>query len=160
MHSIKLSGYRIGIKFDKNPLARKQINYLTKIINVSVVYNLDDWPRNPGNNFKFKNRLFRATSVVKSSNKEKCVYSGYKTISDNGTTRNVIIFGVDNSSTSHSDNGKNIFLILCEGNTFGINGRFGSSEKKVSIYFSKANKKFCLNLHYNADNSCLFVNGK
>ena len=132
------------------------------------MYNLDDWPRNPTNNFKFKNHLFRATSVVKSSNEEKCVYSGYKTISDgavswsfdNDTARNVIIFGVDNSSTSHSDNGKNIFLILCEGNTFGINWRFGSSEKKVSIYFSKANKKFCLNLHYNADNSCLFVNGK
>ena len=132
------------------------------------MYNLDDWPRNPTNNFKFKNHLFRATSVVKSSNEEKCVYSEYKTISDsavswsfdNDTARNVIIFGVDNSSTSHSDNGKNIFLILCEGNTFGINGRFGSSEKKVSIYFSKANKKFCLNLHYNADNSCLFVNGK
>ena len=132
------------------------------------MYNLDDSPRNPTNNFKFKNYLFGATSVVKSSIKEKCIYSGHKTISDgavswsfdNDTARNVIIFGVDNSSTSHSDNGKNIFLILCEGNTFGINGRFGSSEKKVSIYFSKANEKFCLNLHYNADNSCLFVNGK
>ena len=41
-----------------------------------------------------------------------------------------------------------------------INGSFGSPEKRFSINFSKANTKFCLILHYNADNSYLFVNGK
>ena len=35
---------------------------------------------------------------------------------------------------------------------------FGSPEKKVSFTFTKANTKFCL--HYNTDNSYLFVNGK
>ena len=37
---------------------------------------------------------------------------------------------------------------------------FGSPEKKISINFRKANTKFCLSLHYNTDNSYLFVNGK
>ena len=32
-------------------------------------------------------------------------------------------------------------------------------EKLYSINFTKKNKKFCLNLHYNGDNSYLFVNG-
>ena len=32
--------------------------------------------------------------------------------------------------------------------------------KKICINFSKANTKFCLSLHYDADNSYLFVNGK
>ena len=41
-----------------------------------------------------------------------------------------------------------------------INGSFGSAEKKFSINFSKANTKVCLSLHYNADNSYLFFNGK
>ena len=50
--------------------------------------------------------------------------------------------------------------MLDEGPTFGINGRFSSAEKKVSINFIKANAKFCLSLHYNANNSYLFVNGK
>ena len=50
--------------------------------------------------------------------------------------------------------------MLGEGPTFGINGRFGSPEKKFGIDFGKANTKFCLSLHYNADNSSLFVNGK
>ena len=52
------------------------------------------------------------------------------------------------------------FLILNEGDTFGINGSFGVPEKKFSINFSDANTKFCLSLHYNANNSYLFVNGK
>ena len=46
------------------------------------------------------------------------------------------------------------------GPVFGINGSFGSPEKKCSINFTESNKKFCLSLHYNADNRYLFVNGK
>ena len=65
-----------------------------------------------------------------------------------------------NSSSSHADNRKNNFLILGQGATFWINGKFGSPEKKFSINFTKANTKFCLSLHYNVDNSYLFVNGK
>ena len=33
---------------------------------------------------------------------------------DNGTARNVIIFGVDNTSSFHADNCKNNFLVLGE----------------------------------------------
>ena len=96
------------------------------------------------------------------------MYSGYEITFDsagsrnfnNDTDRNVIIFGVDNSSSSHAGNLKNNLLVLGEGDTFGINGSFGAPEKKLSIHFSKANTKFCLSLHYNADNSYFFVNGK
>ena len=79
---------------------------------------------------------------------------------DNGTARNVIIFGVDNSSSSHADNHKNNFSVLSEDLTFGINGIFGLQEKKFSINFSNTNTTFCLSFHYNADNSYLSVNGK
>ena len=75
---------------------------------------------------------------------------------DNDFARNVISFGVDNSLSSHSDNRKNNYLILSEGPTYGINGSFGTPEKKFSINFTKGNTKFCLSLHYKADNS-LFV---
>ena len=50
--------------------------------------------------------------------------------------------------------------MLCEGPVFGINGNFGSPEKKFSINFREANTNICLSLHYNADDSYLFVNGK
>ena len=165
MHNIKLSECRIGIKFDKDPLAKEQKNYLTKIMNVYIFYDLDAWPRNPTSNLKFKNCLFEATNIVKNSDKEKYVYSGYRITFDSACSwsfddyfaRNVIIFGVDNNSSSHSDNHKNNFLILGEGPTYGS---FGSTGKKFNINFTKANTKFCLSLHYHADNSYLFVNGK
>ena len=73
MHSIKLSENRTGIKFDKDPLTVEQNNYLTKILNVYIVNDLDAWQRNPTNNFKFKNCLFGAANIVKNSDKEKQV---------------------------------------------------------------------------------------
>ena len=62
---------------------------------------------------------------------------------DDDTARKVIIFDVDNSSSSHANNHKNKFLILGKFATFGINGSFSSLEKKFSINFSKANTTFC-----------------
>ena len=35
------------------------------------------FPRKPTNNFKFNNCLFGAANIVKNSDKEKYVYSGY-----------------------------------------------------------------------------------
>ena len=169
MNSIKLSECIIEIKFDKDSLAVEQNNYLTKIVNIYIVYDVDAWPRTRTSNFEFKNCLFGATNIVKNSDKEKHVYRGYRITFgsagswsfDNDFVRNVIIFGVDNSSSSHSENRKNNFLILGEeGPTYGINESFGAPEKSVSINFTKANIQFCLSLRYNADNSYLFVNGK
>ena len=142
LHSIKLSEYKTGIKFDKDPLAVEQNNYLSKIVNV--------FQRIPSNNFKFKNYLFGATNIVKNSDKEKYVYIGYGLMFDgtgsssfhNEFYRNVIIFGVDNSSSSHSDSRKKNSLILGEVPTYGINGSFGTPEKRFSINFTKANIKF------------------
>ena len=77
LHSIKLCRYRIGIKFNKDTFAVEQKNYLTKILNVYTVYEYA-WPRNPTNNFKFRNFLFGVTNVVKNTDKEKYVYGGYR----------------------------------------------------------------------------------
>ena len=79
--------------------------------------------------------MFGATSLEKSSDKEKWMYSDYGIAFDgkdtwsfgNDYAKTVIIFGVDNSSSSHADNRKNNFLVLGEGDAFGINGSFGAS---------------------------------
>ena len=112
--------------------------------------------------------MFGATDIVKSSDKEKYRYCDYGIAFDgkgewsfgNDFTKNVIVFGDDNSSSSHTENLKNDFLISGEWPTFGINGRFDTSEKKIDINFSKAKTKFSLGLHLNSVNSYLFVNGK
>ena len=51
---------------------------------------------------------------------------------------NVVIFGVDNSSLSRTDNHEIIFLVLGEGSTDEINGSVGTAEKRLCINFSKA----------------------
>ena len=61
------------IKFDKDPLAVKQNNYLTRIVIIYIAYDLTAWPRNNSNDFEFKNCLFGATNSVKNSDKEKYV---------------------------------------------------------------------------------------
>ena len=69
--------------------------------------------------------MFGATNMVKNSGKSKYLYSSYGIAfdvsgswsRDNGFTRTVVIFGVDNSSSSHIDNLKNNFLALGEGHS-------------------------------------------
>ena len=98
LNSIKLSEYKIGIKFDKDLLAAEQNNYLSKISNVYIVYDLEVW--NPTNKFQFKNWLFGATDFVKINDKEWYVISGYGITFDsagswsfdNDFRRNVIYF--------------------------------------------------------------------
>ena len=41
-----------------------------------------------------------------------------------------------------------------------INVSFGAPGKKISANFIKAKTKFCLGVHYNNDNSQLFINRK
>ena len=43
----------------------EQNYYLTKIIKAYIAYDLDAWQRDLTNNFKFKNCLLGATSIVK-----------------------------------------------------------------------------------------------
>ena len=71
MQSIKFSGYKVQIKFDKDPLAVEQNNYITKIVNAYIVYDLYKCTNNPLRNFILKKCLFGATSIVKNSDKDK-----------------------------------------------------------------------------------------
>ena len=58
LNIIKLCEYVIGIKFDKGPLAVDQNNYLSKIANVYLVYDLEAWPKIPLKIFRLKSCLF------------------------------------------------------------------------------------------------------
>ena len=94
-------------------------------------------------------------------------YSGYGigfdkrgsfSIPSGGFGQNVLIFGVDMSSSAHIDNNKKDILVLGIGPTQGLEHVL-TAEKMYSINFTVTKKKFCLSLHYNGANSYLFVNG-
>ena len=50
-------------------------------------------------------------------------------------------------------------MILGKSQTQGLE-HTQSAEKMYLINFTEHNKSFCLSLHYNGVNSCLFANGK
>ena len=64
------------------------------------------------------------------------------------------------SSSTHDNNKTRNVLVLGEDFIQGIEGITIYAEKMYSTNFIVDNKKFCLSLHYNGDDSYLFVNGK
>ena len=105
--------------------------------------------------------------MTKNADINKYGYSGYgigfdrKTVFSfpgSGFGQNVIIFGVDTSSSAHIDNKKKDILIPGKGPTQGLEHTL-TAGKIYSINFTLTKKKFCLSLHSNGANSYLFVNG-
>ena len=106
-----------------------------------------------------ENCLFGTVKVTKHNDVDQYKYSGYDIEFDrkgsysvgNEIGRNVIIFGIDMTSTAKIDNRKRSYTKL---------EHKLSSEEMYSINFTKENPKFCLSLNYNGVNNYLFVNGK
>ena len=70
-----------------------------------------------------------------------------------------MFFGADVSCSVHDNNRTKNILILGEGLTQGLEDIALYAEKEFPINFSAAKRRYCLSLHYNGDNSYLFVSG-
>ena len=112
--------------------------------------------------------MFGSVKFTKNADIDKYKYSGYGigfhrhgtfSFPSGGFGCNVIIFGVDMSSSVHVDNKKKNILIFGEGPRQVLDGTTLTAEKKYSINFTVTRKKFCLSLHYNGANSYLFDSG-
>ena len=159
-------GTKTRVKFTESSLKQSKISYTHgKVVNIYIVYELNKiyTKTTP----TLVNCLFGAVSLTKNADIEKYRYSGYEIGFDRGGLyllpsgrfgRNVIILGVDMSSSVHVDN-KGI-LILGKGPTQGLGEYSLTAEKMYPVTFTENNKKYCLSLHYNGANSYLFVNGK
>ena len=136
-----------------------------KIINIYILYeisksiNISDYPT-------LENCLFEEVNLTKNADIDRYGYSGYGIGFDRhgrfsfpgtGLGMNVVIFGVDMSSSTKNDSRKKYILILGKGPTQGLEHTL-RAEKIYFINFVVAGKKFYLNLHYNGANSYLFVN--
>ena len=66
---------------------------------------------------------------------------------------NVIIFGIDMSSSMHVDDKRKDILILVKGPTQGLDDTTLAAGTKYPINFTQSGKRFVLNLHYNGSNS-------
>ena len=156
---------KIRIKFNGSFLNRFPPAILHRIIvNIYIVYEITS-DYSSINYPKLENCLFGSVKLTKNADINKYGYFGYGIGFDRNTSfsvgneigKNVIIFGVDMSSSTKTDNRKKDILILSRGPTQVLESTL-RAEKMYSINFTKTNTKFCLSLHYNGANSYLFIN--
>ena len=111
--------------------------------------------------------MFGAVKLTKNADSDKYSHSRYGIGFDSCSLfsfpnfdwrKNVVIFGVDISSSVHIDNKNKDILILGKGPTQGLDYTNLKAEADYSVNFSRSQRKFCLSLHYNGSNSFLFVN--
>ena len=151
--SVKLD----GAYFKQTKLIRPNNN---NVINICIVYKIE--PIFRVSDYTIQNALFGGVKITENAvDTSKHKYEGYGIWFDEGGTfsRNVLIFGLHEFSLVHANNKANNIYVI--GNLFvqGINDTT-YAEKVYSQNFTAVNKKFVLILHYNGDNSYLFVNGK
>ena len=154
-----------GSYFEQNKVIIPNNN---NVINIYCVYELRQVNIPLSIEFTILNVLFGAMEITKNANTSKYKYKGYGICFDKGSSfsegsinngRNVLIFGVHESSFLHSNNKANNIYVMHKDFVQGINGTTLYAEKVYSQNFTQPNKKFVLSLHYNDDNSYLFVNG-
>ena len=166
--SINYVGNKIRVKPTGSWLkqATKLIYTYAKVVNIHIVYEIGASTSND-NDPMLKNCLFGAVTLTRHADIEKYGHSGYGIGFDwrgnvsflsGGFGQNVLIFGVDMSSSAHIDNKKKDILVYGKGPTQGLKHTF-FAEKMYSSNFTVTKKKFCLSLYYNGANSYLFVNG-
>ena len=139
------------------------------VINIYCVCELQPVTASRDDTFTIQNALFGAMQITKNSDTSKYKYKGYGICFDEGGTfnkgninngRNVLIFGVDESSLVHANNKANNIFVMSNLFVQGINDTTLYAEKVYSQNFTQPSKKFVHSLHYNGDDSSLFVNGK
>ena len=169
--------YLQGNYFKQNGLLNTNKVISIGIINIYCVYKLDPIASSRDTSFTIQNALFGAMQITKNAtDNSKNNYKGYgicfdersefgHTITEGGfahTTdaRNFLIFGEDMSFSIHKTNRGNHIYLMGTGLLQGINDTTIYAEKNFYRNFTDPRKKFVLSLHYNGDNSYLFVNGR
>ena len=114
--------------------------------------------------------------ITKSTDSSENNYTGYGLCFDEGgefghtvkqgnfdrttSAKNVIIFGVDMSSSIHATNRANNIYVMGKDFIQGINDTTLYAEKLFHNNFTEFGVKFVLSLHYNGENSYSFANGR
>ena len=171
----RLYFYLQGNHFQQNNVLTSSNDHVINknVVNIYIVYKLDPLASTRDKSFTIQNALFGAMQITKNAtDNSKNNYKGYgicfdeksefgHTITEGGfahTTgaRNVLIFGEDMSFSVHATNRENHIYLMGTGLTKCINDTTIYAGK----HFTDFGKKFMLSLHYDGDDSYLFVNGR
>ena len=170
--------YLSGNHFQQNNILTSNNDHVinNNVVNIYIVYKLDPIASSKYDTFTIQNALFGAMQITKNTDTSKYNYKGYGICFDEGKTfghtiteggfahttnaRNVLIFGVDMSFSVHATNRANHIYVMGTEFVQGINDTTIYAEKNFYRSFTNPGKKFLLSLHYNGNNSYLFVNGR
>ena len=171
--------YLKGSHFQQNNILISNNDHVinTNVINIYRVNKLHPIASSRDESFTMQNALFGAMQITKNAtDNSKNNYKGYgicfdersefgHTITEGGFThttnaRNVLIFGADMSFSVHATNRANHIYLMGTGLMQGINDTTMYAEKNFYRNFTDFGKKFMLSLHYNGNDSYLFVNGR
>ena len=161
----------MNVEFNGNYFVQSKVAHPNnnKVVNIYIVYELGTISNTRNTDYTIQNALFGAIKITKNADYSRNKYEGYRICFDEGgifsmgnitNGRNVIIFGVDKSSLVHTNNKTNNIYVMGDGIVQGIAGTTLYAEKVYKHNFTVSNKKFVLSLHYNGDNSYLFVDGR
>ena len=167
---------RMHVSLSGNHFQQNKVIILNNnnVINIYCVYKIDPIASTRDDTFTVQNALFDTMEITKNADTSKYNYKGYSICFDEGGTfshtirkgnfdhitnaRNVLILGADMSFSTHKINIANNIYVMGELFVQGINTT-SYAEKRFYRNFTDPGKKFLLSLHYNGDNSYLFVNG-
>ena len=163
--------YLPGSYFQQNNVLASNNDHVinNNVINIYIVCKLDPIASTRDDTFAFQNAVFGAMQITKNSDTSKYGYKGYGICFDESgmfsegsikNGRNVLIFGVHENSVIHSNNKTNNIYVMGKDFVQGINDTTLHAEKVTIKILLKESKKFVLSLHYNRNDSYLFVNGK
>ena len=119
--------YLNGNHFQQNKVIIPNNN---NVINIYCVYQKEPISSSRDDTFTVKNALFGAMQITKNADTSKYKYKGYGICFDEGGTfskrninngRNVLIFGVDESSLVHANNKVNNIYVMGDLSVQGIN---------------------------------------
>ena len=162
----RLYVYLSGNHFQQNKVI---IPNNDNVINICCVYEIQHKSSTRSDTFTVQNALYRAMEITENADTSKYKYKGYGICFDEGglfsigninNEKNVLIFGVHKDSVMHANNKANNIFVMGHAFVQGINNTTLSAEKIYSQNFTQPSKKLILSLHYNGDDSYLFVNGK
>ena len=175
-HDVKNINGQLYVSFNGNYFQQDLITIPNNVINIYVVYKLDPISSTINTDYTIQNALFGAMKITKNTDSSKNNYKAYGLCFDEGgefghtvkqgnfnrtaNAKNVIIFGVDTSSSVHATNRANNIYVMGKDFIQGINGTTVYAEKLFHNIFTEFGVKFILSLHYNGDNSYLFANGR
>ena len=160
-------GTKTRVEFNGNFLKQDKATYNHgAMVNIYIVYEISE-NYNISSHSTLENCLFGAVSLTKHVDIDQYKYSGSDVGFDrkgefsfgNGFGRNCIILGADMSNSVHANSKTKNILVFGKDFVQGLDNTAIHEEKLYSTNFTEINKKFCLSLHYNGDNSYLFVNG-